>query len=171
MTFAANTSWRAARCVGVFVVWLLVSWCAMTWLHELGHIVVGLSCGGTLVSFDLLPWRLPYSLFQPDANPLATLWGGPLLGAGVPIAIAWVLRYDECWFVGWFCVLSNGVYLLLAWVSGDRFLDTPQLLEQGAPWWSIAIYCVVTIVAGYWGFRRACVRLFDRVVSPSDGCH
>lgn len=169
MIFEASYSARAVRRGVVFVVWVLFAWCVMTWLHELGHIMVGLACGGTLVSYELRPWRLPYSLFQPDINPLATLWGGPLLGAGVPIVIARLTRYDFCWFVGWFCVLANGIYLLLAWISGDRLLDTPQLLEHGAPGWSIACYCLVTLVAGYMGFRSSCMRFFDQFGSKSVG--
>ena len=46
-----------------------------------------------------------------------------------------------------------------AWLSGDRYLDTPKLLEHGAYPISIAIYCLLTIGFGYVGFRRQCVRM------------
>lgn len=136
---------------------LVASWCVMTFVHELGHILCGYACGGTLTDADLLPWRLPYSFFEPDPHPLVTLWGGPILGVMIPVAIAFLIRANWMWFIATFCMLANGAYLLTAWVSGDRHLDTPKLLEHGANPISIAIYCLLTIGLGYVGFRRQCV--------------
>jgi hypothetical protein len=77
----------------------------------------------------------------------------------IPVTIAFAVRKDWMWFIGYFCMLANGAYIATAWVSGDRYLDTPKLLEHGAhPIW-IAIYCLVTIGCGYMGFRRQCVRV------------
>lgn len=143
-----------------FVGLLLASWCVMTFTHETGHMVGGWCCGGTLRSAELAPWRLPYSLFDPDPLPLVTLWCGPLLGVLVPLCLARIVRRDWMWFVAHFCILANGAYLALAWLEGDRWLDTPQLLKHGAHPASIAIYCVLTIGFGYLGFRRACLRHF-----------
>jgi hypothetical protein len=61
------------------------------------------------------------------------------------------------WFIANFCLLANGSYLAAAWVSGDRYLDTPKLLEHGAHPISIAIYCLLTIGFGYIGLRRQCL--------------
>ncbi len=129
----------------------------MTVVHELGHVVCGLACGGTLTSVDLLPWHLPYSLFQPDPHPLVTLWGGPIFGAAVPVLFAVAFRAKWLWFIAHFCVLANGAYIATAWVTGDQYLDTPKLLEHGAHPASLAVYCLVTIGAGYVGFRKQCV--------------
>ena len=104
----------------------------MTLVHEAGHVLCGWSCGGKLQSADFLPWHLPYSIFEPDPYPLVTLWGGPVLGVVIPLAVAWLLRSDKLWFIAYFCVLANGMYLATAWISGDRYLDTPKLLEHGA---------------------------------------
>ena len=150
-----------------FIVLLIASWCTMTFLHEVGHIVCGWACGGKLHSADLLPWRLPYSTFEPDPRPLVTLWGGPILGALVPLAIAFVARANWAWFIAYFCILANGAYLATAWFSEDRFLDTPKLLEDGAHPLTIAFYCILTIDFGYVGFRRECLRVFvDSVEKP-----
>ena len=130
----------------------------MTFVHEAGHVVCGWASGATLTAVDLRPWRMPYSLYQPDPHPLITLWGGPLLGVLVPVALAWLIRKNWGWFIAHFCTLANGGYIALAWASGDRYLDTTKLLEHGAHPASIAVYCAVTIACGYVGFRNQCVR-------------
>jgi len=139
---------------------LILSWCVMTFTHEMGHIIGGTCCGGTLVSADLAPWRLPYSIFEPDPLPLATLWCGPILGVLAPLTFASLIRRDWSWFVSNFCTLANGVYIATAWFSNDRYLDTPQLLSHGAHPLMIGIYCVTTIGFGYVGFRRSCLHVF-----------
>ena len=143
---------------------LLVGWCTMTTTHECGHIIGGWLGGATLVDEDLLPWHLPHSLYQPDPIPLLTLWSGPIVGVIVPIICALVFRRNWIWFVANFCLLANGSYIATAWISADRFLDTPRLLEAGAWPLSILFYCAVTIGFGYFGFRRNCIEL----LTPSD---
>ena len=101
-------------------------------IHESGHLIGGWISGGDLLAFDLAPWRLPYSIFSPDPRPLVTLWCGPLLGVLVPILVALAVSKPQVWFVANFCVLANGVYIALAWYSGDAQLDTARLLRHGA---------------------------------------
>jgi hypothetical protein len=144
-----------------FVLLLIVSWTVLTFTHEMGHIIGGWCCGGSLTSADLLPWHLPYSIFDPDPKPLVTLWCGPLLGVVVPLGLAVVIRRDWMWFVSHFCTLANGAYIAAAWTSGDHYLDTPKLLEHGASAISIAVYCVLTIGFGYAGFRQSCIRILS----------
>ena len=129
----------------------------MTITHECGHIVGGWLGGGTLRHAELRPWRLPHSMFQPDPRPLLTLWAGPIIGVLVPLAIALIVRRGWVWFIANFCALANGCYLAMAWISGDRFLDTPRLLDAGA--WPISIvgYCLLTIGIGYYRFRANCI--------------
>lgn len=150
-----------------FVMLLVVSWSAMVICHEAGHIVCGWAGGGTLQHADLAPWRLPHSHFDPDPNPLLTLWGGPILGVLVPGAIAVVVRHRWMWFIASFCVLANGCYLALAWWSGESNLDTTKLLRHGASPTLIVLYCVVTIVVGYLGFRRQCITTLSEDCSES----
>ena len=144
--------------VSCFILLLAASWCVMVFTHEAGHVVAGWACGGTLQHADLVPWHLPHSHFDPDPYPLVTLWGGPVLGVLVPLGIALAVRRDWMRFIASFCLLANGSYLAVAWWSGERFLDTAKLLAAGAHPAAIAAYCVLTIGAGYVGFRDACLR-------------
>lgn len=140
-----------------FAILLIVSWVVMTFTHEMGHIVGGTCCGGTLKTADLLPWHLPYSIFEPDPRPVVTLWSGLILGVLVPVGLAMVIRQEWMWFVANFCVLANGAYIATAWQSGERYLDTPKLLEHGVSPIAIGLYCILTIGFGYVGFRRSCI--------------
>jgi len=144
-----------------FVLLLLASWTVMTIIHEVGHIIGGTFSGGKLKEFDLTPWHLPYSLFDPDPYPLVTLWCGPIFGVLFPLALAMLIRREWMWLIANFCVLANGAYIATGWVLGDRYLDTSQLLEHGAHWLTIGMYCAATIGFGYFGFRRSCMRLLS----------
>lgn len=141
---------------------LLVSWVAMTTTHELGHLLGGWIGGATLRDFDLAPWRLPFSLHQPDPHPQLTLWAGPVLGIAAPLAVASICGWQVTTFVADFCLLANGVYLALAWISGERLLDTARLLDAGTPPWVLAAFCVLTIGMGYARFRTACTRVLSK---------
>lgn len=145
-----------------FLALLIVSWCLMTMTHELGHIIGGGICGGTLTDFDLLPWHLPYSIFEPDPMPLVTLWSGPILGIAVPVVIAIIAKRDWTWFVADFCIVANGFYIGTAWFSNDRFLDTPKLLKHGAQPVTILLFVLVTIGFGYIRFRQSCIRVLGK---------
>jgi len=147
-----------------FALLLLLSWSVMVVVHESGHIVCGWVSGGTLQQADVAPWSLPYSSFAPDPHPLITLWGGPVLGAILPLVVALLVRRNWMWFIAHFCLLANGSYLAIAWFTGERHLDTARLLAQGAHPVTIALYCVATIGVGYFGFRNQCIR----VLSPAD---
>lgn len=138
---------------------LAVAWCVMTLTHEMGHIVGGWCSGAQLTSAELRPWRLPYSLFSPNPYPLVTLWSGLVLGVALPVLAAKLISSDGMWFVAGFCMLANGSYIALAWMSGDRFLDTAQLLEHGAHPASIAVYCLTTILCGYISLRRSVLNM------------
>jgi hypothetical protein len=148
---------RVAEVVTTCIALLILSWIVMTFTHEMGHVIGGWISGATLTDFNLAPWRMPYSLHNPDPRPLVTLWGGPVLGVLVPLALAAVIRRPWARFVADFCLLANGAYLALGWASGDRFLDTPRLLDAGAAPVSIAVYCALTIGFGYVRFRNDCI--------------
>lgn len=143
------------RTFSQLVILSLLSWCVMTFTHELGHLLAGWSTGGTLREADLLPWHLPHSRFEPDPIPLATLWGGPILGAAIPLAVAAACSTSHTRFIASFCLLANGIYLAAAWIWPDRWLDTSRLLDAGAPPATIAIFCAATIPNGYIGLRQA----------------
>lgn len=154
---------RVLRLVGM----LVISWVVMTSTHEIGHLAGGWLAGATLIDFDLAPWRLPYSLHRSDPHPLLTLWAGPLLGAIVPCLVAVAIRRQWAWFVADFCLLANGCYLALSWVSGDQHLDAPRLLSAGSPPILLALYCLLTIGVGYTRFRANCASCLRSPIETS----
>ncbi|XZE22087.1 hypothetical protein SH449x_002003 [Pirellulaceae bacterium SH449] len=141
-----------------FALLMVLSWTVMTFTHEMGHIVGGLCGGGKLTSASVVPWRIPYSIFDPDPFPLVTLWSGLSFGAMMPVIAATVINRPSVWFVAHFCLLANGSYIAVAWLTGDSYLDTARLLAHGASPLSIAVYCMITIGWGYFGFRNSCIR-------------
>ena len=151
---------RRLRRITRFVLLLVASWCVMTVVHESGHIVCGWACGGTLLEADVAPWHLPHSSFNPDPSPLVTVWGGPVLGALVPLAAAALVRRGWLWFIAYFCLLANGCYLATAWLSGERHLDTPRLFQHGAQPGTVVAYCLVTI--GAWDTSASAERASAR---------
>lgn len=151
-----------------FIILLVASWCVMTFVHEAGHVVAGWAAGGTLQEADLAPWSLPHSRFDPDPFPRLTLWGGPVLGVLVPLGFAVIVRRDWLWFIASFCLLANGSYLATAWISGEPYLDTLKLLNRGEHPATIVLYCLVTIVAGYLGFRRQCIRVLAPIETANE---
>lgn len=142
---------------GMFALLLACSWIVMTLTHEVGHLIGGWCGGATLTDYSVAPWRVAFSLHNPDPNPMLTLWAGPLLGVMVPVSIAMIIQRSWCWFIADFCLLANGVYLALAWWVGDRFLDTPRMLAAGVAPLSIVIYCCATIALGCVRFRSDCI--------------
>lgn len=152
----------------IIVAMISVSWCVMAFTHEVGHILGGWCCGATLTDYDLAPWHLPYSFFNPDPVPLVTLWSGPILGVVVPALIALAIRRDWAWFIAYFCVLANGTYIAVGWFTGDAELDTSKLIRNGTYPFSILLYCVATIVVGYLGFRGAWLRMLGTTGRTQD---
>lgn len=148
---------------------LVCSWIAMTTSHELGHVIAGWLSGAELVYVDIAPWKLPSSLHRPDPFPKITLWGGPVLGVLLPLLIAIVVRRPAVWFVADFCLMANGIYLTLAWLTGDGLLDTSRLLDAGERPILIAIFCIITTVVGYFRFRRDCIERLAIFKSESIG--
>lgn len=146
----------------ILVMLLVVSWCVMTFTHEMGHVVGGWVGGGILTRIDLVPWHLPYSIHHPDPSPLITLWAGPILGIIVPCLFSVLIRHHWSIFIADFCLLANGGYLALAWIAGDRLLDTQRLLDSGSSEITIVIYCVLTIGIGYVRFRRDCIGVLSK---------
>ncbi|KAA5538918.1 hypothetical protein FYK55_26135 [Roseiconus nitratireducens] len=143
-----------------FAALMLVAWCVMAITHEVGHLIGGWLGGARLQAFDLAPWRLPYSVHQPDPYPLLTLWSGPLLGVAIPWLACWLIRRDWCWLIADFCLIANGSYLALSWPSKDPLLDSRRMLDAGThPIW-IVCFCLGTIGLGYVRFRKDCVEFF-----------
>lgn len=151
--------WSGLRFFEV-VALLLISWVVMCFTHEVGHLIGGWISGATLSQVDLVPWRLPYSIHEPDPNPLVTLWMGPIIGAFLPWCIGIVIRQQWIRLVGNFCLLANGLYIGVGYFLSDRYLDTQRLITEGTSTLTISSYCLVTLGIGYPLFRSSLVEVW-----------
>lgn len=133
----------------------------MTVTHEMGHVIAGWLNGAKLHHLELRPWHLPHSQMVDDRFPLWTVIAGPMLGTILPIAIAIPLRNRSLWLVAWFCLVANGLYLLLGLFSSGMELDTNKMIRLGASDGLVAIISIAMTALGYWQFRRACIEFLD----------
>ena len=158
MTLASGQPPRTTRwaTLGLLLAW---SWFVMTVSHELGHVAGGWASGAELSVLEIRPWRLPYSLFAFDPQPLVTLWAGPILGCAGPLLVALAIRQPAVRFVAWFCMLANASYLLLGTLSNDPELDSQKLIKAGTPLYVILLFAGSILPFSYIAFRGRCVRL------------
>lgn len=142
-----------------FQVLLIVSFLALSWLgfmvvHESGHILVGWATGASLSQVTLHPLQISWSTFSPNPHPQLVAWGGPILGAALPLLLLGVARtfrapgiYLFRFFCG-FCLIANGVYMLID--AFDRGGDAGTLLHEGAASWQIILFGLVAAPLGFW---------------------
>lgn len=141
------------------LLWLVAAWTVMVTTHELGHILGGCCSGASLREAELRPWRLPYSLFDPDPHPLVTLWSGPGLGILIPVTAALIFRHRRAWFIASFSVLANGLYLGLGLTTDDKWLDSVKMLEHGARPWHILFFSAACLGTAYRPFRSELMQM------------
>lgn len=142
-----------------FQAFLIASFVAFSWLgfmvvHESGHILVGWATGASLSHVTLHPLQISWSAFSPNPHPQLVAWGGPLLGALLPLGLFAIARafrapgiYLFRFFAG-FCLVANGVYMLID--VFDRAGDAGTLLREGASSWQIILFGVITAPLGFW---------------------
>ena len=143
-----------------------LSWLSMMALHECGHVLNGWLSGATLsgVYLPLLGFSRTDFAFNP--HPLFVVWGGPLWGCLLPLALLAGVRllgatavcgfatnvakrygYLLTWFAG-FCLIANGGYL-----TGGAFLsggadDPSVILQHGGARWQLLAFGLPAIAAG-----------------------
>ena len=150
-----------------FAIYTLWAWFVMTLTHEIGHVLGALVSGGSPVVIEIRPWRIPWSLYDPNPHPQITLWAGFVVGTLTPIFVWRVsTRFQEqpsqfVAFVAWFCVVANGIYLLLGALGSDRELDSQQLMQAGAN--PVLVCCLgfVGTFVGYLGLRKVCQEISE----------
>jgi len=131
---------------------LLGSWLGMQAVHEFGHVVGAQLTGGSVARVVLHPLTISRTDLAENPRPAAVAWAGPVLGAVVPLLTwgaaaalrmpgAFVLRF----FAG-FCLIANGAYLAAGALTGIG--DAGQLLQHGAPAWSLWLFGVPAVIAG-----------------------
>jgi Peptidase M50B-like len=130
------------------------SWLGMQDVHELGHVLAAWLTGGRVSKVVLYPLTISRTALSEDPHPLAVVWGGPLVGAALPLAFwlaaramrlrgEFVLRF----FAG-FCLIANGAYIGVG--SLTRIGDAQVMLTHGAERWHLWLFGVLTAPAGLW---------------------
>jgi hypothetical protein len=100
----------------------------------------------------LRPLAISRTDVEPNPHPLLVAWGGPVLGAALPVAayaLAAALMPKWNWaarFFAGFCLLANGLYIGVGSMEGIG--DAGDLLRGGAPRWSLWLFGVTTAPAG-----------------------
>src|SRR5262245_42074273 len=120
--------------------------------HEFGHALAAWLTGGRVQAVILHPLAISRTDVEPNPRPLVVAWGGPLLGAALPLAncalLVWLLpkwSWPARFFAG-FCLLANGLYIGAGSLEGIG--DAGDLLRLGAPRWSLWLFGAATAPAG-----------------------
>jgi hypothetical protein len=133
---------------------LLGSWLGMQDVHELGHVAAAWLTGGRVSQVVLNPLTISRTDLAENPRPLIVVWGGPVLGAALPLAVwlaahaarlpgAFVLKF----FAG-FCLVANGAYIGAG--SFNRVGDAGEMLKRGAEPWHLWLFAALTAPAGLW---------------------
>jgi len=143
----------------LFQMLLIVSFTAFSWLafmvvHEFGHALAAWLTGGSVTLMILHPLRISWTTLAHNRHPQLVAWGGPLLGALLPVAfwtLARLLRspglYLFKYFAG-FCLIANGLYLLVDSFGGGG--DGGTLMRNGASQWELFVFGILAAPAGFW---------------------
>jgi hypothetical protein len=133
---------------------LAVSWLAMQAVHELGHVLGAVYCGGTVADVVLHPATISYTRLAENPNPILVAWMGPLVGVALPLAACAISGWTRPpgWylvqFFAGFCLVANGAYLGFGslWDTGDA----GDLVRLGTPIALLWLFGLITIPIGFW---------------------
>ena len=145
---AGSVGWRLAFATGAVV----VAYNGSMLLHEFGHVLHLWTSGGTVTRVFVSPIDVSYVFKGENPHPQWVAWGGPVWGALLPLAllaVAWTARWRVASLavvLAVFALLFNGAYLSVgAFQPGG---DTAQLLNHGAPVWSLVAAGLPMVGAG-----------------------
>jgi hypothetical protein len=133
---------------------LLGSWLGMQDVHELGHVTAAWLTGGRVSKVVLDPLTISRTDLAENPRPLVVVWGGPILGVALPLAVwlacralrlrgEFVLRF----FAG-FCLIANGAYIGAG--SFNHVGDAGEMLRHGANRWHLWLFAAITAPVGLW---------------------
>ncbi len=138
---------------------LVVSFIALSWLgfmvvHECGHVLAAWLSGGSVSRVVLHPLQISWTALARNPHPLLVAWGGPVLGALLPLVFLTLARMVESpglylfrFFAG-FCLVANGLYLLVD--AFERGGDAGTLLTHGASQWQLFLFAGLSAPFGFW---------------------
>lgn len=139
-------------------------------MHELGHVLNGWISGATLEGVRLPLVGFSQTEFTDNPHPLYVVWGGPIWGCLLPLAIfggvkllgtaagrgviglaaGAARRYGFLtrWFAG-FCLVVNGGYMAGGVFLGHGGGDDPSVvLQHGGAMWQLLVFGLPAIAAG-----------------------
>jgi len=130
-----------------------LAWFWMQGIHELGHALAGWLSGAEVRQVVLHPLTISRTDLGLNPKPLLVCWAGPLMGVTAPL-IVWAVSarlrltcaYWLRFFAG-FCLIANGAYLAVG--ARDGIGDAGDLVVHGAPVWTLYLFGLVTIPAGF----------------------
>ena len=133
-------------------------WLAFMAIHELGHVIAGLSTGGTITKVALHPLAISRTDVSPNPNPLVTVWAGPIIGVLLPLgawAAFWKFKipgdYLARFFAG-FCMIANGAYIGIG--SFENIGDAGDMMIHGSPIWLLRLFGTITVPIGFLIWHR-----------------
>lgn len=155
---------------------LWLSWLGMMLVHETGHVVGGISSGGTVRRVVWHPTVISRTDVQPNPHPLIEVWAGPLFGSVLPVGVAFVLSMLRLrtaylfWAFAGFCLIANGAYIGVG--SIKPIGDAEELLLDGMSRWPLAAFGVFAVASGMWIWHRVSPRFgFGESPAPVNRRH
>jgi hypothetical protein len=134
-----------------------LSWLLMQAVHESGHVLHAWFSGGKVLQVVLTPLQISRTDYSCNPYPQFVVWGGPLWGCVVPVALALAAKWRgiSCapllrFFAG-FCLIANGVYLGSAPVCAVG--DAQELLNYGVPAWALALTGLPAVAVGLYAWN------------------
>lgn len=134
-----------------------VSWYLMMLVHEGGHALGAWATGGGVKRVVVPLVGFSRTDVEPNPQPLAVAWAGPLVGAILPLGMWAILSAARrgqsragtfaAFFAG-FCLVANGAYLL-----GGAILpvgDVVEMVRHGTARWVVGLVGVVMLGTGLW---------------------
>jgi hypothetical protein len=129
-----------------------LSWLGMQIVHEAGHVLLAWIGGETVHRVILHPLAISRTDSSHDHHPLLVAWGGPALGALLPLVAlgaAKLVRAGDSYlfqFFAGFCLITNGSYLGIGSFEGVG--DAGDLIRHGTPRGVLIAFGVVAVPLG-----------------------
>ena len=129
-------------------------WLGMQIVHEIGHVLTACVSGESVSKVVLHPLVISRTDVTHDRHPVLVIWGGPVLGSALPLAVLAVARslrwglFSLFQLFAGFCLIANGVYLGVG--SFGRVGDAGDLLRHGSHQWMLIAFGLVCAPAGLW---------------------
>lgn len=133
-------------------------WLAFMAVHELGHVLNAIFTGGTVTNVVLHPLAISRTDVQPNLNPIAVAWAGPLFGVLLPVLFwlaLWKFKIPGAYLARFFaglCLIANGAYIGLG--SFEKIGDAGDMLRNGSPIWTLWLFGIITVPLGFLLWHR-----------------